>query len=144
MRNTNDAMEPVRESAHPLTGAVHDYDHIMDLVGDARFVLLGEASHGTHDFYAERAAITRRLVRDRGFAAVVVEGDWPDAYRVNRYVRGRGDDRTADQALGGFRRFPQWMWRNTVVVELVEWLRTHNAGRHGTATDGGDAGFYGM
>lgn len=131
----------VRRIAHPLTGSDADYDPLMERIGDARFVLLGEASHGTHDFYAERAAITRRLIEEMGFTAVAVEADWPDAYRVNRYVRGAGDDPSAEEALGDFRRFPRWMWRNTVVLDFVEWLRRHNDELPpGTAK----AGFYGM
>ncbi len=70
---------------HPLTGAAEDYDPLLALVGNARFVLLGEASHGTHEFYRERAQITKRLIQEKGFTAVAVEADWPDAYRVNRY-----------------------------------------------------------
>jgi erythromycin esterase-like protein len=100
----------------------------MKLVGDARFVLLGEATHGTHEFYEERARITQRLIREKGFTAVAVEADWPDAYRVNRYVRGEGVDADANAALSGFERFPAWMWRNTDVVHFVDWLRAHNAG----------------
>ena len=126
----------IRAAAHPLTGSERDYDPLLDLVGDARFVLLGEATHGTHEFYAERARITRRLIEDQGFNAVAVEADWPDAYRVNRYVRGRGDDPDADAALSGFQRFPNWMWRNTDVANFVEWLRRHNAAR----ASGGKAG----
>src|SRR3712207_5498791 len=116
----------VAAEAEPLTGSPEDYDSLLDLVGDARFVLLGEASHGTHEFYRERAEITKRLVVEKGFTAVAVEADWPDAYRVNRYVRGQSDDRDADAALGGFSRFPTWMWRNRVVLDFVEWLREHN------------------
>jgi len=92
-----------------------------------RFVLLGEASHGTHDFYDLRAEITKRLIDDHGFAAVAAEADWPDAYRVNRYVRGGADH----DALAGFRRFPAWMWRNTVVRDFVEWLRGREVGFYG-------------
>jgi erythromycin esterase-like protein len=88
------------------------------LIGGARFALLGEASHGTHEFYRERAQITKRLITEKGFTAVAVEADWPDAYRVNRYVRGMSDDVDANEALAGFRRFPTWMWRNTEVVEF--------------------------
>jgi len=117
----------LRAAAHPITGGARDYDPLLDLVGDARFVLLGEATHGTHEFYAERARITRRLIEEKGFHAVAVEADWPDAYRVNRYVRGRGDDPDANAALSGFQRFPNWMWRNTDVAAFVEWLRGHNA-----------------
>ena len=94
--------------------------------GDARFVLIGEASHGTHEFYRERARITRRLIEERGFTAVAVEADWPDAYRINRYVRGTSDDPDALAALGDFQRFPRWMWRNADVLEFVEWLRDYN------------------
>jgi erythromycin esterase-like protein len=101
--------------AQPLSGAENDYDGLLDQVGDASVVLLGEASHGTHEFYRERARITRRLIEERGFQAVAVEADWPDAYRVNRYVHGAPDDGDAEEALRGFRRFPPWMWRNAEV-----------------------------
>src|SRR4051794_37014615 len=86
MQCTTDStlIDTVRERAHPLTGATQDYDPLMDLVGDARFVLLGEASHGTHDFYHERAQITQRLIEEKGFTAVAAEADWPDTDRVNR------------------------------------------------------------
>jgi erythromycin esterase-like protein len=133
--------QAIRRAAHPLVGAASDYDPLMELVGDSRFVLLGEASHGTHEFYRERAAITKRLIREKGFTAVAVEADWPDAYRVNRYVRGRGDDRDAADALAGFRRFPAWMWRNADVLDFVGWLRSHNdCARMGAPC----VGFYGL
>src|SRR5271157_965338 len=105
-------VDSVRKAAHPLQGAADDYDPLLDLIGDARFVLIGEGSHGTHEFYRERAQITKRLIREKGFNAVAVEADWPDAYRVNRYVRGRDNDAEAIDALAGFQRFPAWMWRN--------------------------------
>src|SRR5271154_6784792 len=95
----------VRTAAQPLHGAADDYDSLLEFIGDARFVLIGEATHGTHEFYRERAQITKRLIREKGFAAVAVEADWPDAYRVNHYVRGRGDDAEAIDALEGFKRF---------------------------------------
>lgn len=110
----------------PLAGDARDYDALLELVGDAHFVLIGEASHGTHEFYAERAAITRRLIVEKGFAAVCIEGDWPDTYRVARHVRGESDDLTAEAALQGFVRFPTWMWRNVVVRDFVAWLRGFN------------------
>src|SRR5207245_3309657 len=116
----------VLEIAEPLTGSPRDYYGLISLIGDARFVLLGEASHGTHEFYFERAAITKRLVAEEGFTVIAIEADWPDAYRVHRYVRGATNDSSANEALAGFRRFPTWMWRNTVVVEFVEWLREFN------------------
>src|SRR5258708_1096127 len=131
----------VRAAAHRLTGATPDYAPLMDRIGDARLVLLGEASHGTHEFYRERAEITKRLLTEKGFMAVAVEADWPDAYRVNRYVRGTGDDVDAKEALADFRRFPTWMWRNTDVVEFVEWLRAHNEVLPPGATK---TGFYGL
>jgi erythromycin esterase-like protein/predicted phosphoribosyltransferase len=114
----------------------------LDLVGDAHFVLLGEASHGTHEFYEARARMTRWLIRDKGFCAVAVEADWPDAYRVNRYVRGRSTDATGEEALRGFERFPTWMWRNTEVLDFVGWLREHND-RFGT-DQLAKTGFYGL
>ena len=131
----------VRRSARPLAGNARDYDPLMELVGDARFVLLGEASHGTHEFYRERAEITKRLIVEKGFSAVAVEADWPDAYRVNRYLRGVNDDFDAIEALADFRRFPTWMWRNTEVVEFVEWLRAHN---DALPQDAPKVGFYGL
>ena len=120
----------------------HPTARLSDLVGDARFVLIGEASHGTHEFYAARARMTRRLIEEKGFGAVAVEADWPDAYRVNRYVRARSDDVTAEEALGGFERFPAWMWRNAVVLDFVGWLREHNDDLGGD--ERAKAGFYGL
>jgi len=104
-------------------------------------VLIGEASHGTHEFYSTRAELTRRLIDDHGFQAVAVEADWPDSFRVHRFVTGRGEDKNPNEALSDFRRFPGWMWRNTVVVEFVEWLREWNS-RRGSEKDA--AGFYGL
>ena len=130
----------VRQAARPLTGGARDYDPLLEMIGDARFVLLGESTHGTHEFYRERARITRRLVEEKGFNAVVLEADWPDAYRVGEYALGRGTDATAEQALSGFTRFPRWMWRNTDFRDFVEWLRTHNA----SAGAAGGVGVYGM
>jgi erythromycin esterase-like protein len=116
----------IREGAQPLTGANTDYDGLMDFIGDAPIVLLGEATHGTHEFYRARAQITNRLIHEKGFSSVAVEADWPDAYRVNRYVRGISDDPTGEEALSGFKRFPIWMWRNIDVLAFIEWLRGHN------------------
>ncbi len=134
------ASAAIRETARPITGTAGDYDALLDLIGDARVVLLGEASHGTHEFYRERALITRRLVEEKGFTAVAVEADWPDAYRVNRWVRWMGDDRSALDALGDFQRFPRWMWRNRDVLIFAEWLRRHNGPRRREER----VGFYGL
>src|SRR5215472_18948816 len=141
-RDINRLREAVGSAAQPLTGAAKDYDPLMRRIGDARFVLIGEASHGTHEFYRERAQITKRLIEEKGFCAVAAEADWPDAYRVNRYVRGSGRDGSAEEALRGFERFPTWMWRNTAVLDFVGWLREHNdrVGRDEPAK----AGFYGL
>ena len=113
-----------------------------ELIGDARIVLIGESSHGTHEFYEARAEITKWLIGHKGFNAVAAEADWPDAYRVNRYVRGLGGDSSAEEALQGFERFPAWMWRNLVVRDFAQWLRWHN---QRCATDGArQTGFYGL
>ncbi len=104
-------------------------------------MLIGEASHGTHDFYRERARITRRLIDECGFNAVAVEADWPDAYRVNRYVMGLSKDRDADTALSDFRRFPAWMWRNHDVLQFVQWMRARNDAQTHQATK---VRFYGL
>lgn len=125
-----------------LTGEAHDYDALLEKIGDARFVLLGEASHGTHEFYRERSRLTRRLIAEKGFRAVAIEGDWPSAARVNRYVRGAAaSDTAAEMALDGFERFPAWMWRNADVLQFVGWLRRHNAG---LAAGAPRVGFYGL
>ncbi|GAA1823313.1 erythromycin esterase [Planosporangium flavigriseum] len=131
----------VRAEALPVEEGVPTDEALFDLVGDAHYVLIGEASHGTHEFYAARAAMTRRLIQEKGFRAVAVEADWPDAYRVNRYVRGRSEDADAEEALRGFERFPTWMWRNTVVLDFVGWLREHNDRARGELAK---CGFYGL
>lgn len=129
-------VDTIRRAQVPAPHGHLPDDVLRELVGDARYVLIGEASHGTDEFYAARAQLTRRLIEDMDFRAVAVEADWPDAYRVNRHVRGGGGDAAA--ALGGFVRFPQWMWRNTVVADFVGWLRRHNdSGRPAV-------GFYGL
>src|SRR5437588_833561 len=133
--------EFVREIAQPLSGDARDYNALLELIGDARIVLLGEASHGTHEFYFERAEITKRLIAEKNFTVVAIEADWPDASRVHRYARDASEDGNADEALSGFHRFPTWMWRNTVVVEFVEWLREFNRRADPKRAK---AGFYGM
>jgi erythromycin esterase-like protein len=124
----------------PLADGSGDYDGLLDLIGDDRVVLIGEASHGTHEFYRERARITRRLIEEKGFRAVAVEADWPDAYRVNRYLHGATEDGDAEEALRGFRRFPTWMWRNAEVLDFVGWMRDHNR----RAEPGEGVSFFGL
>ncbi|TXI36948.1 MAG: hypothetical protein E6Q56_11245 [Mycobacterium sp.] len=128
--------------AIPAPGGVPPKEVLFDLVGDARVVLIGESSHGTHEFYEARAQMTRWLIEEKGFTAVAAEADWPDAYRVNRYVQGSGSDTSPEGALRGFERFPAWMWRNTVVRDFVEWLRWHNGRR--VAEGRRTTGFYGL
>lgn len=130
----------LRQVLHPLRHEQSDYDDLLEFIGDARLVLLGAASHGTQEFYAIRAAITRRLIAEKGFIGVAVDADWADAYRVNAYLHGMSDARDADDALSGFSRFPAWAWRNTEVLQFVEWLTRFNA----ALSPGERAGFYGL
>ncbi|HUB59007.1 MAG TPA: erythromycin esterase family protein [Candidatus Micrarchaeia archaeon] len=138
-KSEHSLVSAIRESAHPLKGESTDFDPLLKAIGEARFVLIGEASHGTHEFYRLRAQITKRLIAEKEFNAVAVEADWPDAYRVNQYVRFKGDDEDAIDALSGFQRFPAWMWRNADVLDFVGWLRNFNEHRHSHR-----AGFYGL
>lgn len=144
-RTENGAIDPrivdgLRRNAKPLSSPT-DIDPLMDQIGDARYVLLGEASHGTSEFYTWRTEITKRLVAERGFSFVAVEGDWPDCYRVNRYVKQlEGAGESAEEVLHAFDRWPTWMWANREVVELVEWLRDFN--RRQDADE--RVGFYGL
>ena len=138
-------MRSAQLTPHDITGSAGDYDALLERIGDARFVLLGEASHGSHEFYRERSRLTRRLIAEKGFRAVAIESDWPAAARVNRYVRGAGTDTAAEMALDGFERFPAWMWRNADVLQFVGWLRRHNAANGRSGGSGGTpVGFYGL
>jgi erythromycin esterase-like protein len=133
-----DELDDIHSLATPLV-ASHDLDRLLDRIGAARFVLLGEASHGTADYYRWRAVITQRLIVEHGFSFVAVEGDWPDCFAVNRWVKGgTNPDRTARQELGEFARWPTWMWANEEVAQFVDWLRDHNA------RTGDGVGFYGL
>lgn len=135
------SVDKLRKAARPITGSTTDYNTLLELIGDAQFVLIGEASHGTHEFYRERARLTKRLITEREFTAVAVEADWPDAYRVNRYVRGTGEDAESVEALAGFERFPTWMWRNADVLDFIGWLREHN---DAVSPNAPKTGFYGL
>jgi erythromycin esterase-like protein len=137
----NSPIDVISEKAEALVGAADDFNSLVDLIGDARFVLIGEASHGTHEFYRIRAQISKMLIAQRGFNAVALEADWPDAYRVNRFVRGASKDSDSVEALSGFQRFPQWMWRNADVLDFVGWLREHNDQQ---TFEDRKCGFYGL
>jgi erythromycin esterase len=137
---TPELLAEVHDLSRPLRSPA-DLDPLLARIGKARVVLLGEASHGTHEYYTWRTAITRRLVEDKGFAFVAVEGDWPDCYRVNRFVKNYpGAPADGRDALETFRRWPTWMWANEEVLDLVEWMRRHNDGR----PDEEKVGFYGL
>src|SRR5687768_896060 len=128
--------------AYPLSGASTDYDPLLDLIGNSTYVLLGEASHGTHEFYKARAEITKRLILEKGFNVVTWESDWPDASRINRYVRNTSShDRSALDALGDYKRFPRWMWRNADILDLVGWIKAHNEKLRGREAQ---VGIYGL
>lgn len=129
--------EAIQHHAMPLGGALADYDPLVEAAKGRQFVLMGEATHGTTEFYRARAEITQRLISEAGFDAVAVEADWPDAYFVNCFVKA-GKNQSAEQALARFERFPTWMWRNLEVLHFVEWLRAHNLNRVNPA------GFYGL
>jgi erythromycin esterase-like protein len=143
-----DAVDAVRQAAQwfpaPSDGVAERPSEVLpgllDLIGDARLVLIGEATHGTDEFYSIRAELTKALIQSKQFNLVAAEADWPDAYRVNRWVRHMSEEPDAAAALGDFVRFPRWMWRNTVVVDFVEWLCRYNAKR--MASD--RIGFYGL
>ena len=134
------AVEMVRREALRVEPTSDGLGPLLDAVGDARLVLIGEATHGTHEFYRMRAELTKALISRKGFNLVAVEADWPDAYRVNRWVRHTATESDAETALDDFRRFPRWMWRNRDVVDFIQWLRTHNAPEPATAR----VGFYGL
>jgi erythromycin esterase-like protein len=140
-----DALEKV---AQPLQGTGDDYHALINAAKNKKFVLLGEATHGTAEFYRTRAEITQQLILEEGFDAVAVEADWPDAYRVNRYVYGTSEDTDTDAALSSFERFPIWMWRNTEVLAFVTWLRSYNEDtrkfKDKTDRSGEPVGFYGL
>jgi erythromycin esterase-like protein len=140
VRDESALLAGLREHLRPLAGAAADDAELVARLGGVKLALLGEASHGTQEFYAERVALSQRLIVEHGFTALVMEADWPDAWRVNRYIRGRCDDADAAAALSGFERFPTWMWRNTVMAGFVEWLREYNASRPVSQ----QVGFYGM
>jgi erythromycin esterase-like protein/adenine/guanine phosphoribosyltransferase-like PRPP-binding protein len=129
------------DAIRELTGAASDYDLLVERAAATRFALIGEGSHGTHEFYRERAELTKRLIAEAGYTAVAVEADWPDAYRVNCFVRRASDEAGPVEALSDFRRFPAWMWRNRDVADFIGWLREWNDALPKGAPK---VGFYGL
>ncbi|OWW18173.1 erythromycin esterase family protein [Noviherbaspirillum denitrificans] len=140
--STPSIIEAIRNDAQVISPDGR-LDFLIDDIGNASIVLLGEATHGTHEFYLLRAEISKRLITEKRFDAIAVEADWPDALRTSRFIQAsaRSSDATVDEALHGFERFPQWMWRNTDVVELLSWLRMHNLQRPDQRDK---VGFYGL
>jgi erythromycin esterase-like protein len=134
------AAQAIRAAARPIAGTDADYPDLMAAARDAHRILLGESTHGTHEYYRERARLSERLVREHGIVAIAIEGDWSPTYRVNLYVRGLGTDRTAAEALSGYERFPEWMWPNTDFRDFVERLRAWNMARPAQSR----VGVYGM
>jgi erythromycin esterase-like protein len=132
-------LEIISSAAQPIDGMQDDYDKFLQTIGDRRIVLMGD-THGTHEFYWERARLTQRLIQEKGFTAVAVEADWPDAYWVNQYIWGINNNASADEALSGFKRFPTWMWRNTDVLEFVDWMRQYSQDQQ----ESQQIGFYGL
>jgi erythromycin esterase-like protein len=119
----------VKAAARPINGSEQDYAELLQAAAAPRRILLGESTHGTHEYYRERGRITELLIRDQNVRAVAIEGDWTPTFRVNQYVRGLGSDRSAAEALGSYRNFPRWMWRNAEFRDFVERLRTLNLAR---------------
>lgn len=138
-KNTSFIQEKNKEKIVHISTS-EDLDPLMERIGDARFVLLGEASHGTHEYYTWRTAITKRLIQEKNFNFIAVEGDWPDCYRVNRFIKGYSDqNKTAKDVLHNFRRWPTWMWANWEIAALMEWLKTYNSSKFPDKV-----GFYGL
>jgi erythromycin esterase-like protein len=118
-----------------------DLQPLFDRIGDARIVMLGEASHGTHEYYTWRNYISKKLIEEKGFSFIAVEGDWPDCYRVNRYIKNYpSSGKEAFDVLHAFNRWPTWMWANWEILALAKWLRRHNV----TLPANKKIGFYGL
>lgn len=138
--NTDEVTSLLSQASLPLE-TTDDLDPLMDHIGDARYVLLGEASHGTHEYYAWRMKITQRLLREKNFSFVAVEGDWPDCYRVNRYAKNHANTgKSAHSVLHEFNRWPTWMWGNWEMVAFIEWLKEFNK----NLSSDKRIGFYGL
>jgi erythromycin esterase len=120
-----EAIELIRKKSHKISGK-KDLDQLVEKIGDAKVVMLGEASHGTHEFYTWRTYISQQLIKKKGFDFIAVEGDWPDCYRINQYIKGEARETKAADVLKTFNRWPTWMWANWEVAALAEWLYQFN------------------
>ena len=138
--NETEAVNAIRQWSYPVQSKA-DLQPLFDRIGNARIVMLGEASHGTHEYYTWRAYISKRLIEEKGFNFIAVEGDWPDCYRLNRFVKGYNPGyKSAFNVLHAFNRWPTWMWANWEIVALAEWLQKHNTGLAANQK----VGFYGL
>jgi erythromycin esterase len=138
--DSKEAIDSIRKNALPLNNQ-QDLKPLMKRIGDSRIVMLGEASHGTHEYYTWRAAISKKLIEEKGFTCIAVEGDWPDCYRVNEFIKGHdSENKTVFNVLHEFNRWPTWMWANWEVVALTDWLQKHNL----KPTTKNKIGFYGL
>jgi len=138
--NESEAVNAIKQNAYPLHSKA-DLQPLFDRIGDARIVMLGEASHGTHEYYTWRTHISKRLIEEKGFNFIAVEGDWPDCYRLNRFVKGYDiGNKSAFKVLHSFDRWPTWMWANWETVALSDWLQKHNSGKPANKK----TGFYGL
>jgi erythromycin esterase-like protein len=118
-----------------------DLSPIIDAIGDAKIVLLGEASHGTSEFYTVRAELSKRLIAEKGFTLIAVEGDWPSTQHINRFIKGSGEaEQTVQEVLKAFNRWPTWMWANEEIADFVSWLKAHNKQKESHHK----VGFYGI
>ena len=138
--NEDELTGSIKQWAYPLQSK-KDLKPLFEYIGDSRIVMLGEASHGTHEYYTWRSHITKKLIEEKGFNFIAVEGDWPDCYRLNRFVKGYDiDNKSAFKVLHAFNRWPTWMWANWEIVALADWLQQHNTGLPANKK----AGFYGL
>jgi erythromycin esterase len=138
--NADRIKSEIQKASHQLQNSSH-LDPLMKEIADAKYVLLGEASHGTHEYYTWRTHISKRLIAEKNFSMIAVEGDWPDCYRLNRYVKGYPDSgKDAVEVLHAFNRWPTWMWANWEIVALAEWMRKHNKNLPANRK----VGFYGL
>ena len=138
--NEPEVINAIKQWAFPLQSKA-DLEPLFNRIGDARIVMLGEASHGTHEYYTWRSYISKKLIEENGFNFIAVEGDWPDCYRLNRFVKGHDvENKSAFKVLQSFNRWPTWMWANWEIMALANWMQRHNAGLPANKK----AGFYGL
>lgn len=138
--NSNEIIAVLNRNSLPLENS-EDLNPLLNYIGEAKYVLLGEASHGTHEYYTWRAKITQRLIQEKGFSFVGVEGDWPDCYRLNRFVKGYLDSgKDILSVMNDFKRWPTWMWANWEVAAFIDWLKNYNENLYSNKR----VGFYGL